>query len=285
MQTFEIIFHFLENIMVIKSKLVIFNKIIIYNEKKLIMYSFLATSTLSTVHIQAQEKVKYTKDQLRMMDDDLFDEVFIGVSSKKTSTIILKNGSKIEGSASGIDRKKGQIYSIDIRDSSGKKTEYKAEDIEEMYLPISGIAKSSKMTSYFSNAKNWSRKSLNKTTNTNEVYLRNIKASLKNKKAEQEFLMQLINPEFSSIIEVYADPMAKETASVSFGGPAISGGVIKSYYVKKNDQVIWLTKSDFKEQYDFLFGDNDTFMKKYPYNSIKWKHLSYLIAEYTNLSQ
>lgn len=83
MQTFEIIFHFLENIMVIKSKLVIFNKIIIYNEKKLIMYSFLATSTLSTVHIQAQEKVKYTKDQLRMMDDDLFDEVFIGVSSKK----------------------------------------------------------------------------------------------------------------------------------------------------------------------------------------------------------
>lgn len=79
--------------------------------------------------------------------------------------------------------------------------------------------------------------------------------------------------------------MAKETASVSFGGPAISGGVIKSYYVKKNDQVIWLTKSDFKEQYDFLFGDNDTFMKKYPYNSIKWEHLSYLIAEYTNLSQ
>lgn len=85
------------------------------------MYSFLAAITLSTAQMQAQEKVKYTKEQLKMMDDDLFDEMFIGVSSKKTSTIVLKNGSKIQGSASDINRKKGQIYSIDIKDGSGKK--------------------------------------------------------------------------------------------------------------------------------------------------------------------
>lgn len=254
--------------------------------KKIIMYSFLAAITLSTAQMQAQEKVKYTKEQLKMMDDDLFDEMFIGVSSKKTSTIVLKNGSKIQGSASGINRKKGQIYSIDIKDGSGKKTEYKADDIAEMYLPISGMAKASKMNGYFSNTKNWGRKNLTKTTNPDEVYVRNVKASLKNKKDEQEFLMQLINPEFSHIIEVYADPAAKESTSVSFGGsPAIGGGVTKSYYIKKNDQVMWLTKSDFKEQYNFLFGDNNEFMEKYPYNSIKWEHLSFLIAEYTNLSQ
>ena len=176
----------------------------------------MAAATLATVQIHAQEKVKYTKEQLKMMDDDLFDEVFVGVSSKKPSTIILKDGSRIEGSASGIDRKKGQIYSIDIKDSSRKKTEYKAEDIAEMYLPISGMAKASKMSNYFGNTKNWGRKSLTKTTNPGEVYVKNVKASLKNKKDEKEFLMQLINPEFSSIIEVYADPVAKRNCISKF---------------------------------------------------------------------
>lgn len=254
--------------------------------KKLILFSFLTAAILSGTSLHAQEDVKFTKEQLKKMDDDLFDEVFVGVSSKKTSTVILKDGTKIEGSVTGLKRKKGQINSITIKDASGKKNEHKAEDIEEMYLPISGMAKASKVSGYFGNTKNWGRKSLNKSTNPDEVYVKNVRASLKNKKAENEFLMQLINPEFSSIIEVYADPLAGETASVSFGGsPALGGGVTKSYYVKKGNDVIWLKKSEFKENYEFLFGDNAVFMKNFPYKSIKWEHLSYLIAQYTEMSE
>ncbi|RRA97075.1 hypothetical protein [Paenimyroides viscosum] len=253
--------------------------------KKILFLGLIAATTLGTIQVNAQDKVKFTKEQLKMMDDDLFDEMFTGVSSKKTSTVILKDGRKIEGSASGIDRKKGQIYSIDIKDGSGKKTEYKAEDIAEMYLPISGMAKASKVNSYFGNSKNWGRKSLNKTTNPDEVYVKNVKASLKNKKEEKEFLMQLINPSFSSIIEVYADPNASETSSFSVGGsPSFGGGVTKSYYIKKGDEVLWLKKGDFEDHYAFMFGDNEEFMKSYPYKSIKWEQLSFLIAEYTKLS-
>ncbi|WP_430615032.1 hypothetical protein [Flavobacterium sp. JP2137] len=253
--------------------------------KKLILFSFLAAATLVSAPTHAQEKVKYTKEELKIMDDDLFDEMFTEVTSKKNSTLILKDGTKIEGPVSGISRKKGQITSVKMKDSSGKKTEYAAEEIEEMYLPISGMAKGAKVAKYFSNTKNWGSKSLTKSTNPNEVYVKNIKASLKNKKTEKEFLMQLINPSFSSHIEVYADPMAAETTSVSFGGgPGIGGGVTKSYYVKKGEEVIWLKKADFKENYDFLFGDNQEFLQKFPYNSIKWDHLSFLIAEYTKMS-
>src|SRR5690606_25150161 len=86
--------------------------------KKILFFSLIAATTLGTIQVNAQDKVKFTKEQLKMMDDDLFDEMFTGVSSKKTSTVILKDGRKIEGSASGIDRKKGQIYSIDIKDRS-----------------------------------------------------------------------------------------------------------------------------------------------------------------------
>jgi hypothetical protein len=108
---------------------------------------------------------------------------------------------------------------------------------------------------------------------------------LKNKKDEKEFLMQLINPEFSQIISVYYDPNAKETGGVSvMGSPQLGGGVIKSYYVKKGDEIIWLKKSEFEDRYDFLFGDNPEFTKKYPKNSVKWDFLSFLVFEYTNMA-
>lgn len=254
--------------------------------KKLILFSFLATATLVNVPTHAQEKVKFTKEQLKMMDDELFDEMFVGVSSKKNSTLVLKDGTKKVGPVSGVDRKKGQITSIKMKDSSGKKVEYQADEIEEMYLPIAGLVKGAKVANYFGNTRNWGSKSLAKSTNPDEVYVRNIKASLKNKKTEKEYLMQLINPSFSSQIEVYADPNASETSSVSFGGgPSIGGGVIKSYYIKKGEEVIWLKKAEFEENYNFLFGDNQEFLQKFPYKSIKWDHLSYLIAEYTKMAE
>lgn len=254
--------------------------------KKLMFFSFLATIVMTNSPTNAQEKVKFTKEQLKTMNNILFDEVFVGISSKKNSTLILKDGTKKMGSVSGVTRKKGQITAIKMKDATGKKVEYQADEIEEMYLPISGYVKGAKVANYFNNTRNWGSKSLAKSTNPDEVYVKNIKASLKNKKAENEYLMQLINPSFSSQIEVYADPLASETSSVSFGGgPSIGGGVIKSYYIKKGEEIIWLKKGEFEENYNFLFGENQEFLQKFPYNSIKWDYLSYLIAEYTKMSE
>lgn len=166
------------------------------------------------------------------------------------------------------------------------KVEYQADEIEEMYLPISGYVKGGKVVNYFGNARNWGSKRLTKSTNPDEVYVKNIRASLKNKKAENEYLMQLINPSFSSQIEVYADTATSETTPFSFGGgPSIGGGVIKSYYIKKREEVIGLKKGEFEENYNFLFGDNEEFLQTFPYNSIKWDYLSYLVAEYPKMSE
>lgn len=154
-----------------------------------------------------------------------------------------------------------------------------------MYIPIADVGKFAKRMSYFNHVNNWTRKDISKSYNPEEIYVRNVKASLKNKKEEQEFLMQLINPEFSSIIEVYADPNTQVTTGVRFGGGlAIGGGTIKSYYVKKGNQVLWLKKSEFEDHYEFLFGNNEAIMKKYPYKSIKWDYLSFLIYQYTKMS-
>lgn len=249
-----------------------------------LMAMFIASSLCFA---QKAEKIKYEKAKIKEMEQVLFEEVFVTVSPKKISTVILKDKRVIKGYCKEVGRKKGQIYSIAIKDSvTDKKEEFEASAISEMYLFPSGYEKAGKTSKYFSNMRNWGTKDLKKTTNKEDVYFKNQFVSLKNKKEQTEYLMQLINPSFSSVIEVYGDPNAKETAGFSVGGsPSFGGGLIKSYYVKKGDKIFWLHADDLEEHYDELFGDNPEFMKQYPLNSIKWDYLSYLIYEYTKMKE
>ena len=231
------------------------------------------------------QKVKYSKEEIDKMETYFFNEGFSVPSPKKTSTIITKDGKTHVGYCRDIDTKKGQIYEITVKDSiTDNKVTFKAEDVKEMYVYASGWEKAAKVSKYMSNIRNWGTKSLNKNVTNDRIYFVNQSVSLKNKKDEKEFLMQLINPEFSQVISVYYDPKAAETGGFYTGSLQLGGGVIKSYYVKKGDEIIWLKKNEFEDRYDFLFGDNPEFTKKYPKNSVKWDFLSFLVYEYTNMA-
>lgn len=241
---------------------------------------FIAISTMG------QDKVKYSDDEIGMLKAYYFNEGFNTPATKKVSTLVMKNGAIHKGYCKSIVTKKGQIHQLYFKDSiSGNKETYKAEDISEAYLFASGMEKFNKMSKKFSNYGMGGRNSVDKLTSSDEIYFINQKVALKNKKDEKEFLMQLINPSFSKFISVYHDPFAKETQGMKFGAaPKIGGGIIKSYYVQKGDKIIWLHKNDFEENYQFLFGDNESFMKKYPYNSVDWDWFSALVNEYTRLA-
>ncbi len=234
----------------------------------------------------AQDKVKYSKDELAVLKAYYFNEGFNQPATKKVSTVIMKDGSEHRGYCKGVVTKKGQIREIVFKDSiTDEKKTYEASEIAEAYLYASGFEKFGKVSQKFSNFGMGRRNSAKKLTSNDQIYFINQKVSLKNKKDEQEFLMQLINPEFSQIISVYHDPYAKESKGFSVGGsPSFGGGVVKSYYVQKGDKVFWLPKSDFEENYDLLFGDNPEYMAKYPYKSVNWDWLSGLVLEYTRMS-
>jgi hypothetical protein len=234
----------------------------------------------------AQDKVKYSKEQIKKMETYLFNEGFNAPSPKKTSTIILKDGSSHKGFCNNLETKRGQIYEVSIKDSVSKKSmAFNADQISEMYLFPSNVEKIAKVAKYMGNIRNFGTKKLTKNTTGERIHFINQTVSLKNKKDDKEFLMQLINPDFSDIISVYHDPRAKETGGFSIGGsPQLGGGVIKSYYVKKGDKIMWLHKDDFEDNYDFLFGDNPEFMKKYPKKSTEWDYFSFLVNEYTEMS-
>ncbi|MCT2561451.1 hypothetical protein [Chryseobacterium herbae] len=232
------------------------------------------------------QKVKYSKEERKEMNRYLFNEGFNTASDKKVSTIILKDNTEHQGYSKSWEKQKGQILSITIEDVDTKKPmKFVAADIAEMYLYATETEKSMKAASFISNMRNYSTKKYSKSTTNEAIRFENQTVSLKNKKESRAFLMQVINPEFNEIISVYYDPFASTTATTGFAGaPAFGGGVIKSYYVKKGDKVMWLHKDDFEDNYDFLFGDNPEFMKKYPKNSVEWNYFSFLVYQYTDMS-
>ncbi|WP_294304875.1 hypothetical protein [uncultured Chryseobacterium sp.] len=248
---------------------------------KFLMLSLSLISTLSFA-----QKVKYSKEEKKEMNQYLFNEGFNTASSNKISTIILKDNNEYQGYTKSWVKQRGQILSITIEDAeTGKAIKLDAKDIAEMYLYATEAEKSMKAAKFISNMRNYSTKKYKKSVTDDAILFENQTVSLKNKKESKSFLMQVINPEFNESISVYYDPFAKETATYGFAGaPSFGGGVIKSYYIKKGDKVIWLHKDDFEDNYDFLFGDNAEFMKKYPKNSVEWDNFSFLVYQYTAMN-
>ena len=49
--------------------------------------------------------------------------------------------------------------------------------------------------------------------------------------------MHSINPKCISFIQVYGDPIAKKTSGLGIGGFNVAGGLAKSYYFKKGEEI------------------------------------------------
>lgn len=185
-------------------------------------------------------------------------ETFTG---KKPSYITLKDGSEIEGEYRRIKRKRGLIETI-VLDIKDKKTEIKGSEIAHMYLPQSSWDKFDKLVDVMDDVRRWSESDLN------EEYLKDGYAyfessnTIYKKNKEEELLLQLLNPAFSSKVKVYHDPYATESGTVSFGGVAVAGGDDKSYYIKVGDEKAYkLKRKDYRDVVGDLFGDCDIFEK------------------------
>lgn len=225
------------------------------------------------------------KDNEALKGKNLFDKVYNSYSGNKLSVVILKDGKRIEGYKKDVDRKKGQIYYIKLKEEGTKKKfKLDSDEIKEMYLYPGGIEKFSKSWRHIHDVRQWERSDLESDIiKQGYIYFKNQKVSLKNKKKEKEYLMQLINPTFSKYIQVFGDPFAKETTKLGMFGLNVAGGLAKSYYIKKNGKIFWMRKKELDVRYESLFGDCEEFVKKYPKDSLKWRYFSEYILEYTKM--
>lgn len=230
----------------------------------------------SAVICFAQEDLKEREKQAA------FDPTYSSYSRKKPAYVTLKNGEKIEADIKDVDRKKGQINEVKLIKSDGEKIRIMADEITDLYMAPSGLEKMQQQSNFMNDATKWGKSDASKYMDKGYTMYTNQMVSLKNKKDEAEFLMQVINPRFGQFIQVYSDPWAKQTASIGIGGMKLAGGIAKSYYIKKGDEkVLWLTKKDFDEHFNSLFMDNDKFKAKYADKKFKWSLLGVYILDYT----
>lgn len=198
-------------------------------------------------------------------------------SNKKESYITLKDGKEIVGFIDDIDRKKGLIEEIAIKDQNKKKIVLKPDDVKHMYIAPSGFDKLTTLDKKMYDATEWTEDQSihNEFVKKGYVFFETTEVLIKKKK--MTLLLQLLNPGFAKKIKVYFDPYADETMAVGFGGINVAGGDAKSYYVKKGDAVAFkLQKKNYEEEFENLYGDcpelKKEFAKKLGWSNVE-KHI------------
>ncbi len=204
-------------------------------------------------------------------------------SHSKTSYLTLTNGKEIQGSISDIDRKKELIKFIKIKDGSGEKLKFKAEEVQSMYLPPSGMDKLSKAADFLFDAQKWNDEKLEQDL-LNQGYVYFELSDVRIKKKTSKLLVQLLNPGFSSVVKVYHDPYAKETMSLGVAGVNMVGGIAKSYFISKdNNPAFLLKKKDYKKEFGALWKGCDKVINQDA--SADWSELVNHIVSYSECKQ
>ncbi len=200
-------------------------------------------------------------------------------SRKKISYVTLKNGTEIQGKIKKFDQnKRFMIEGVSIVDEKGKETYYKPEDIQFMYLPQREIEKLSKEVNKLHDATKWKEEKLNHEL-IKEGYAYYESSKVIYKEEEVMLLMQLLNPSFCSSVKLYSDPRSKVTTGVGYGGIKVSGGDLKSYFIKFGDEPAFqLEKSDYKKMVPKIYAKCDKLVKL---KDINWLDLTKHIKQYT----
>jgi hypothetical protein len=201
-------------------------------------------------------------------------------SSKKDAFVTLADGTELVGRIIDIDRKKGLIEFINIKDATGKKHKLKPEMVHHMYLAPSGLDALGKSLDKVYDVQKWKSDSLNSDlVKDGYVYFESVDVKLK--KGTERLLMQLLNPTFCKHVKIYHDPRAAETTSVGVSGFTVAGGDDKSYYVTKGNQTaVRLMKKDYKELFNELWGECPEVKTKYP--NMRWTDLEKHVVAYSD---
>lgn len=209
-----------------------------------------------------------------------FAPTFKGYSSSKITSITMEDGAEMKVKLKGYKVQKGLIKEIKVRDESDEKIRIDPAKIKHMYIPPSKLGQFLQITDAAHDLTKIQDGELDQSY-LKDGYVYMVKTEVQIKKSKQDsYMLQLINPSFSGKIKVYADPNAKETASIGMAGMTVTGGLDKSYYIKKAGENVafQLRKKDYKKQFNELFADCPKLIEKYG-DKPDWADLELVIYE------
>ncbi|MEL6535213.1 MAG: hypothetical protein AAFQ98_07380 [Bacteroidota bacterium] len=200
-----------------------------------------------------------------------------GLSTTEPGTLTAADGTVYENcTIRGLVMSGAQINRVNIRTADGQKLKFKAEDVASMQYPPSELAK-------FDQAMEATTGSVQSLFNTDfdailEREMIYYEANNSPRGRGKVVLMQLVNPGFESKIAVFNDPWASETMSVGIGGVTLAGGLEKSYYVRKGEEIMKVQKRGYAQTFANLFADCERMMEEFP--NPQWKNFATHVFAY-----
>lgn len=183
--------------------------------------------------------------------------------------VVLEDGSRIDGKIKSVTAGNG-IKSLKMVDDNGTELKFSVDEIRQLNVKATGLVKMELMAESTETIKKFTKADWKEIRAREYIVFE--KVHMPGKK-EKFALVQLLNPDFDSVIKVYQDPWAQETGEFSVGIVQISGAEDRSYlYVKNNEQAFKVKKGSYRKNFMEIFGDCPDMIKAYAGERLKFKN-------------
>ncbi|MEB2787343.1 hypothetical protein [Algoriphagus persicinus] len=164
--------------------------------------------------------------------------------------VLLKSGDIVEGTIRSTTSGRG-INQVKLEDSNGVKHTLNAPEIQEFAVAMNGATRLQYAMERGSSVKKLLSRDQPTAKPNDFIIYRNTSIN-----GEKELLVQLLNPDFDSIFEVFYDPFARKTTALEGEYITWTGDKHRAYFISKNGSpLLKVKKSNYKRVFATLFGD------------------------------
>ncbi|MBC6367868.1 hypothetical protein [Algoriphagus sp. AK58] len=163
---------------------------------------------------------------------------------------LLKTGEVIEGKIINSTSTRG-ITKVSLEDESGTRHKISAEDMYEFAIAMNGAVRLQYVMDRGSSVKKLLSKDQPTAKPKDFIIYRNASVN-----GEKELLLQLLNPDFDEVFEVFYDPVARKTFGLEGEYIKWTGDKHRAFFISKNGgPLMKVKKGNYKKAFESLFGD------------------------------
>jgi hypothetical protein len=163
---------------------------------------------------------------------------------------LLKSGEVIEGRIINSNSTRG-ITKVSLEDMSGTKHKISAEEIFEFAIAMNDAVRLQYIMERGSSVKKLLSKDQPTAKPKDFIIFRNTSVN-----GQKELLLQLLNPDFDEVFEVFYDPFARKTTALEGEYIRWTGDKHRAFFISKNGgPLIKVKKGNYKKAFEVLFGD------------------------------
>lgn len=163
---------------------------------------------------------------------------------------LLKTGEVIEGKILTTNSTRG-ITRVSLEDGTGTRHKISAEEMYEFAIAINGAVRLQYLSERGSSVKKLLSKDQPTAKPKDFIIFRNTSVN-----GEKELLLQLLNPDFDEVFEVFYDPFARKTTALEGEYITWTGDKHRAYFISKNGAPLMkVKKGNYDKVFEDLFGD------------------------------